>query len=84
LAWSKQRLTKTPSAVGDEDKLHRYRAGWAVGAGAEFALSSAWNARAEYLYTGFGSTAQSFPSGTRYTSSIDEQSIRIGINRQLG
>ena len=84
LAWSKERLVETPGAVAGEDKLHPYRLGFAVGGGAEFAFSPEWNARVEYLYSHFGNSAVTFPSGDRYASSIDDHSVRLGLNRKLG
>lgn len=40
------------------------RAGWALGGGAELALSGNWLVRAEYMHVAFGSVSGSMPTGT--------------------
>jgi high affinity Mn2+ porin len=84
LAWSQARFVETPGLVNVEDKQLFTRAGWALGLGAEFALTSNWTARLEYLYDNLGSVAAVFPSGTAYQSAFDIQSLRLGLNYKLG
>lgn len=50
--------TTSPTDVVYPDS--HIRVGWTVGAGAEFAFSDAWFARAEYRYTDLGSRDMSF------------------------
>ncbi|MPT23917.1 MAG: hypothetical protein E2577_13540, partial [Starkeya sp.] len=38
------------------------RTGFAVGGGAEYALSDRWSLKMDYLFTGFGSESFSFPN----------------------
>ncbi|WAC26933.1 TonB-dependent receptor domain-containing protein [Ancylobacter sp. SL191] len=45
---------RTDLAFTDTDV--QTRTGFALGAGAEYAINSRWSVKAEYLYTGFGST----------------------------
>ncbi|MEP7173571.1 MAG: outer membrane protein [Aestuariivirga sp.] len=54
--------------------------GWTVGAGAEFMLTEKLSAKAEYLYTDFGSTT--FFEGDLWESEADttSQSVRFGLN----
>src|SRR3954471_1520729 len=83
LAWSRARFLENPGLVVDEDKVLHSQAGWSLGMGAEIAFAPNWTARIEYLYDRFGSFAAALPSGTRYESAFDLQTLRLGISRQL-
>jgi len=84
LAWSRARFLNDSDSTGNEDKILRLRQGWALGAGAELAISPDWTARFEYLYDRLGKASATFPSGTGYEStSVDLNSFRIGLNRKL-
>jgi high affinity Mn2+ porin len=84
LAWSQARFLEESSSTGNEDKVLRMRRGWALGAGAELAISSGWSARLEYLYDRLGKASGTFPSGTGYQSTtVELNSLRIGLNRKL-
>ena len=83
-AWSQARLFERPGAGGDEDKMLRTRTGWVAGAGAEFALTPEWSARLEYLYDHLDGIAANFPSGVRYESAFNLQTVRLGLNRRFG
>ena len=82
LAWMGERFLNTP-AVGDEEKHINLRLGWAAGAGVEYAFAPHWSVRLEYLYSQFDRANVRFPSGTQYSSSLDFQQIRIGLNRKV-
>ena len=61
------------------------RFGWALGAGAEVALTANWSARLEYLLTQYGNRSVTFPaSGQRFDSDLSLQSIRLGFNYRPG
>jgi len=83
LAWASERFTNTP-AVGNDEKILKTRLGWAAGAGLEYGFAPDWSVRLEYLYSRFDDEDVRFASGTRYTSSLDLQSLRIGLNRKIG
>ena len=84
LAWSQARFLEDPGLSGNEDKVLRMRAGWALGAGAELAIAPGWTARLEYLYDHLGNASGTFPSGTGYESAtVDLHSLRLGLNRKL-
>ena len=84
LAWSQARFLEDSDFTGNEDKILRMRAGWALGAGAELAVAPGWTARLEYLYDHLGKAGGTFPSGTGYESTtVDLYSIRLGLNRKL-
>ena len=83
LAWSGTRYINTTSSGEEEKRLHS-RTGWVAGAGVEYAFAPHWSARLEYLYSQPGSANVAFASGTRYTSTSDFQSLRIGLNRKIG
>jgi high affinity Mn2+ porin len=80
-AWAGGRFLND---VGDDEqkKLH-LRAGWVVGAGAEYAFAPGWTARLEYLHSRFASADILFASGTRYASTTDFQVLRVGLNRKI-
>ena len=82
-AWSQARFIET-NFTSSEDRILRARAGWALGAGAEFAIAPDWTARLEYLYDRLGKASAIFPSGTGYESTtVGLNSFRIGLNRKL-
>ena len=83
-AFTHGRFKQDPGVTNDEDKIVGYRAGWAAGAGAEFAVAPEWTTRIEYLYSRFGETNIFFPSGTRYQSSFDISAVRLRLSRKLG
>ena len=64
-------------------KETEHRLGWTAGAGVEYAFAPHWSARLEYLYSQFGKADIGFPSGTRYASTLDFQSLRVGLNRKI-
>jgi len=82
LAFAGERFVNTP-AIGDEEKVLNTRLGWVAGAGVEYAFAPHWTARLEYLYSRFGHADVSFPSGTQYASTLDFQSLRVGLNRKI-
>ena len=82
LAWTGQRFLDTP-AIGDDEKKINVRLGWAAGAGIEYAFAPHWSVRLEYLYSQFNRADIRFPSGTQYSSTLDFQSLRIGLNRKV-
>jgi high affinity Mn2+ porin len=82
LAWASERFTNTPAA-GGEEKLLNTRLGWAAGAGLEYGFAPDWSVKLEYLYSRFDNADVRFPSGTQYTSTLDFQSLRVGLNRKI-
>ncbi len=83
-AWSQARFLEASGLTGNEDKILRMRAGWALGAGAELAIAPGWTARFEYLYDRLGKASGAFASGTGYNSTtLELNSLRIGLNRKL-
>jgi high affinity Mn2+ porin len=84
LARSQARFLEDSNLTGNEDKVLRMRAGWALGAGAELAIAPGWTARLEYLYDHLGKASGTFPSGAGYQSTaVDLNSLRLGLNRKL-
>jgi high affinity Mn2+ porin len=82
LAWAGERFLNTP-AVGSDEKHINARVGWAAGAGVEYAFAPHWSVRLEYLYSRFERADVRFPSGTQYSSTLDFQSLRVGLNRKV-
>jgi high affinity Mn2+ porin len=94
-AWTYDQFTRTQlagtpaggSAVPGtvETALLVPRAGWTVGSGVEVALSSNWTARAEYLFTDYGSRGVVFPAAAqRFDSDLTLSELRVGLNYRLG
>jgi high affinity Mn2+ porin len=81
-AWAGERFLNTP-AIGSDEKQLNVRLGWAAGAGVEYAFAPHWSVRLEYLYSRFESADIRFPSATQITSSLDFQSLRVGLNRKI-
>jgi high affinity Mn2+ porin len=81
-AWAGERFLNSP-ANGTDEKVLNTRLGWAAGGGLEYAFAPHWSARLEYLYSRFEKADIRFPSGTQYTSTLDFQSLRVGLNRKI-
>ena len=61
------------------------RFGGAAGAGVEVTLTPRWTARAEYLFTDYGTESVNFPAGAqRFTSDLAVHTLRLGLNYRLG
>ena len=71
-----------PTSATDEKHIN-VRPGWAAGAGVEYAFAPHWSVKLEYLYSQFDRANVRFPSGAEYTSTLDFQQIRIGLNRKV-
>jgi high affinity Mn2+ porin len=82
LAWAGERFLNSP-ANGTDEKVLNTRLGWAAGGGLEYAFAPHWSARLEYLYSRFERADIRFPSGTQYTSTLDFQSLSLGLNRKI-
>jgi high affinity Mn2+ porin len=83
-AWSLARFLETPGLTDAQDQVLRARAGWAAGIGAEVAFAPNWTAGVEYLYADLGSATAAFPSGTRYQSALDIQTLQLDLNYRFG
>lgn len=82
LAYAGERFVNTP-AIGDTEKHINVRLGWAAGAGVEYAFAPHWSVRLEYLYNRFEKADIRLASGTQYSSTLDFQSLRVGLNRKI-
>lgn len=82
LAFAGERFLNTP-AIGSDEKILRTRLGWAASGGVEYSFAPHWSVRLEYLYSQFERVAVRFPSATMYSSSLDFQSLRVGLNRKI-
>ena len=95
LAWSFDQFSRTqlagvpasgaalPGTVEARFMVPRF--GWAAGVGIEVALTSSWNARLEYLSSGFADRSVSFPAGAQtLNSNLTLHSIRLGLNYRIG
>jgi high affinity Mn2+ porin len=93
-AWAYDQLTRTQVAgiptggsadVGTVESAFLWRLGWAAGAGVEVPIAPNWTAKLEYLWTDFGRRSVTFPAAAqRFDSDLVAQSIRLGMNYQLG
>ena len=94
-AWTADQFTRTQIAgmpvggtatPGTKENLFLVpRLGGTAGAGVALGLTPSWAARLEYLYTGYGARSVTFPGGAQqFTSSLAVQSLRVGLDYQLG
>jgi high affinity Mn2+ porin len=82
LAFMGERFVNMP-VIALPEKHIGVRAGWAAGAGVEYAFAPHWSVRLEYLYSQFERANLTFPSGTQYTSINDLHMLRLGLNRKI-
>jgi high affinity Mn2+ porin len=94
VAWAYDKLTRTQLAgtpaggtadVGTNEAASLWRWGWAAGAGIEIPIAPNWSAKLEYLAVEFGGRPKSFPASAQsFNSDLALQTIRVGVNYQLG
>lgn len=94
VAWTYDKLTRTQlvgtplggtATVGTTEAALLWRWGWAAGAGVELPIAPNWTAKLEYLAAQFGEKNRIFPAaGQSFNSDLTMQSIRFGVNYQLG
>ena len=88
-AWSYDQLKRTQLVdgalpAGTEQGALLWRFGWAAGAGVEIPLAAHWNARAEYLYTGFGNQSRILAvTPEMFASGLSLHQVRFGLNYKL-
>jgi high affinity Mn2+ porin len=82
LAFTGERFLNTP-AVGNDEKKLGMRLGWAAGGGVEYAFAPHWSLRLEYLYSEFQNAGVQFASGAATASTLNFQSLRVGLNRKI-
>jgi high affinity Mn2+ porin len=82
LAFAGERYLNTP-AVGNDEKKLAMRLGWAAGGGVEVAFAPHWSLRLEYLYSEFQNASVQFDSGAAHASTLNFQSLRVGLNRKI-
>jgi high affinity Mn2+ porin len=82
LAFTGERYFNTPSIGNDEKKLNM-RPGWAAGGGVEYMFAPHWSLKLEYLYSEFQNASVRFDSGAVQASTLNFQSLRVGLNRKI-
>jgi outer membrane immunogenic protein len=75
-------LIRDPSILSTTVTKSKLLTGWVIGAGAEYAMTSNWILRGEYLYEDFGSFSVPLASSTNSSGNVDvkAQKLRIGIS----
>ncbi|GLQ78500.1 porin [Mesorhizobium huakuii] len=56
------------------------KAGWTLGAGAEYAINTNWTIKSEYLYTDLGKADVINLGGNTLTDKIAFHTVRVGLN----
>ncbi len=92
LAYGEDQITRTQPAGGpvsgkapQEALLMIPHLGGVGGGGVEFALTTNWAARLEYLYSSYGMQSVSFQApGQRFDSNLSVQSLSVGLDYRLG
>jgi high affinity Mn2+ porin len=82
LAFTGERFLNTP-AIGSDEKKLGMRVGWAAGGGVEVAFAPHWSLKLEYLYSEFQNGGVQFASGAATASTLNFQSVRVGLNRKI-
>ena len=87
--FSRAQLARTPlgetAIAGTTELAKRWRTGWTLGAGVEFAFAPNWTARFEYLFTDFGASSITFPAGAQqFRSDLAVHETRLGLNYKFG
>jgi high affinity Mn2+ porin len=82
LAFTGERFLNTP-AIGNDEKKLTMRPGWIAGGGVEYAFAPHWSMRLEYLYREFHNAGVQFASGATTASTLNFQSLRVGLNRKI-
>lgn len=77
LAWA-HADSNTATAIRDQ-----FYVGWAAGAGIEYALSSRWSAKFEYLYADYG-TINDVNAGPAFNAALDVHTVKVGLNYRAG
>lgn len=80
-SWLNANVTKDIPA---NSSANATRGGWTLGAGAEYALSANWIARAEYRYASYNPTYYVLPGFDRNARRTDTHSAIIGISYKFG
>jgi outer membrane immunogenic protein len=80
-------VTASINPVSTQFTSHTTRAGWALGAGAEFRLGGNWTGKIEYLYLDFGKVSttaglptNSTPLAINFNSHVTDHIVRVGVN----
>lgn len=90
----KERFHDTFANANETSSFNTVKAGWNVGAGAEYAFMPNWSLKAEYLYTDFGNVngtstnltaysgpTLSFPTNVfSHSTSLSSNLLRVGVN----
>jgi high affinity Mn2+ porin len=79
VAWSLSHFSETPGVARGEDDAWDLRPGWAVGAGAEVALSPDWTVRIEYVHDQFAPMTAVLPSGVSASSTQGVHSLMLAL-----
>jgi len=77
------------AAANASTSANTTKAGWTIGAGAEWVLSSRWTAKVEYLYMDLGNVNNTFAGVGAFTvlgtsSHITDNIARVGLNYRFG
>ncbi|MDX8452727.1 porin family protein [Mesorhizobium sp. VK9D] len=73
LAYGHEKTTSGPTS------LSKTKAGWTVGAGAEYAINTNWTIKSEYLYTDLGKATFDVGGGS-IDVKVPFHTVRVGLN----
>lgn len=73
------------NGFSDSDSHSKTRAGWTIGAGAEYAITNNWTLKSEYLYTDLGkNTVLNYPvndiAELNLKNNVKFHTVRVGLN----
>ena len=77
-------LTDNVFGTSEHGSVSDTKVGWTAGGGLEYAFSSKWSAKVEYLYTDFESIDMTHTGGNgaifHQSASLTANSVRVGLN----
>lgn len=74
-------FSTTATNLGGTERANSTRAGYAIGAGIEHAVTNNISVKGEYLYEGFGSVRNTFVAPAVATrQSLSDHIVRVGVN----
>lgn len=80
VAWGTGRFLFVPDSGNGEEHAWRFRTGYCLGGGWEFALTPVWTLRMEYRYVHLGPATATFASGQQASSLVDGHSLGLGLD----
>jgi high affinity Mn2+ porin len=88
-AWtSEDFVLQPPGLFSPKTDSYQQRIGYVAGGGIEGPIAPHWTVKAEYLFSDYGTANINLPSsvfaGEKFSSTLSEQQLRVGVNYHFG